>query len=94
MTVHPAVVESVIKLNIQQHSHGVTQHIGNAGHIPCSDAVMRAAYTVSQAYASLQPFFWCALTQHAGYHYQSIDRFCHYDTSGESTDNNWGINIH
>jgi len=28
MTVHPAVVESVIKLNIQQHSHGVLVMLG------------------------------------------------------------------
>ncbi len=53
MTAHPAIVKTVKGLDIQQHSHGIIQHIGN---VPCSDAAMRDAYTVSQAYASLQPF--------------------------------------
>ena len=57
---HPAVIGTVTGLNIQQHSHGSVRRIENAGHRPCSDAVMRDAYILSQTYASLQPFVVCA----------------------------------
>ena len=32
MTVYPTVIETVKRLNIQQHSHGIIQHVGNAGY--------------------------------------------------------------
>lgn len=47
MTVHPVVGNSVKGVNIQQHSHGVNEHVGNTGQMPCSGAVMRDACTVS-----------------------------------------------
>ncbi len=80
MTVHPAVVETVIGLNMQQNSHGITQRLDNAGHMPCSDAVMRDIHIDLQKYASLQPIMVCADSACRFNHSQSIDQTCHDDS--------------